>query len=531
MMLVLILGLYMSLMVKVNGLDNRVPYSNAFFYVFLKFEPPVFILMLFFSFLLKSYLFSKNLLHFEPFTLGAFFQGKTAWIWFVAASVLLTTWLGSTFILHNFPLSNDEFITRLQARIFATASVFALVEPPWKEFANALTAINLLFDPVQSTWTSGTLPVHAALHTSFLVLGLESITGPLFGALSIILLAFLSRKVWPREAFAPFVAVALLASSPQFLINSMTTYAMPAHLAFNLAWLHFYLRNDRLGNTLTPWVGFLAMGLHNPFVHALFVAPFLFTLCRQQKWARIIYFAFVYSGGAIVWLLWWKATRPTMGAAEYLRIFGLPGLYQILIQPMNLSLFFSWQSLSMLIMAILTLTQWSSLTPFFRNLAFGCFLTFGFYVFFPVDQFLGWGYRFTYGVLGNFVLLATAGWFHLRGFFGFKKAWGFLTLGIFFSLAVQFPLRCMQAESFVRPFFKSTQYIQSLPQNFVIIDPRKIWLGEILVRNDPFLQNNPKVFFRQLLTEEQEVKLHKLGEVRSLTSEELVGYGLFQISP
>jgi hypothetical protein len=211
--------------------------------------------------------------------------------------------------------------------------------------------------------------------------------------------------------------------------------------------------------------------------------------------------------------------------------FQIPGAYQLLIQPMNLAMLFSWQSLALSVLAILAIRQWTTLPSSFRTLAWGCFLTFGFFFFFFVDQVLGWGYRFFYGVLGNLVLLALGGWYRLRETVGPRKAWGFLLLSTILALSVQFPLRCLQVESFIRPFARSAQYIQSLPYSFVIIDPTQVWFAQLLVRNDPFLRNHPKILFASYLNGDQMARLKTLGTVHAVQPEELARFGLHPIKP
>lgn len=138
---------------------------------------------------------------------------------------------------------------------------------------------------------------------------------------------------------------------------------------------------------------------------------------------------------------------------------------------------------------------------------------------------------FFYGVLGNLVLVAVAGWFYLKESLGIRKAWGFVALSTVLAVLVQFPLRCLQVESFIRPFARSAQYIQSLPYSFALIDPAEVWFSQLLVRNDPFLRNHPKILFAPYLNENQLAKLRTLGTVHTIKPEELAHFGLHPIKP
>lgn len=526
-MAIFALGLCLGSLVWGSGLASQDLYGNSFHVLFVRLEPLLFLLLFLALLLARPYLLGNRPLSAWPAPLSADQFTKFPWLWVIVPAVVLMAWLGGPLVLHGFPLSNDEFLPRFQAQIFLAGKIKALLPPELREFGKALTPIYANFDPQKGTWISDYLPIYAALRTGFLALGVESLTGPALAGLSLVLIAAVARRLWPREPLAPLVAVILLASSTQFLITSMTSYAYPAHLCFNLAWLYFYGRGDRLGYLVTPWIGFFALGLHNPFVHALFVTPFLLALVWRRNWRLTLYFAGVYLAGCVVWYLWW--TRLVFLRSSDLDVFRLRAAYQLLIQPMNLSLLFAWQSCALTVLALLALRYWADLSSFLRNLALGCLLTVAFFCFFPDDQVLGWGYRFFYGVLGNLVLLAVAGWFHLRETLGLRKSWGFLLASTLLAVAVQFPLRCLQVESFVRPFARSAQYLQSLPYSFVLIDPTQVWFSQLLVRNDPFLRNHPKILFAPYIDQAQLAKLTTLGSVHAIEPEELAQFGLHPI--
>lgn len=522
-----LLGLSLSFFVWRSGLTSLDIYGNSFHVLFVRNEPVVFLLLFFGAGFGRLYLLGDLVLPAWPRRLSPNTLAKFPWLGVIVVSVVVCCWSGNYLVLHDFPLSNDEFLPSFQAQIFLSGKIRALLPLEMREFGRALTPIFALYDPQAGSWISSYLPIYALVRTFFLSLGVESLTGPALAGLSLVLIAGITRRFWPEESLAPFIAVILLVSSSQFLITSMTSYAYPAHLCFNLAWLYFYCRGDRLSYLLTPWIGFFALGLHNPFVHALFVTPFLLSFLWQKNWKTIIYFGLIYAGGCLWWFYWW--TQIVHLANQDMNAFQFPNTYQLLIQPMNFALLFSWNSLALTVLGILALCQWSTLPALFRILAGGCFLTFGFFFFFSLDQVLGWGYRFFYGVLGNFVLLAVAGWYWLRDFVGAKKAWGLVLASTILALAVQFPIRCLQVESFIDPFDKSARYLNSLPYPFIIIDPAKVWYAQLLVRNDPFLRNHPKFLFAPYLDASQLDNLKNLGEVHVMEPEALAQFGLHQI--
>ena len=144
-----------------------------------------------------------------------------------------------------------------------------------RDLAIPLTPTFAMFNAERNTWISPYLPVYAAIRAIFSILGIRSLTNAALAGLSILALAGIVRKLWPREESFPLIACLLLATSSQFLLMSMTAFSMPAHLYLNLVWLWLYTRNDRWSCLATPWIGVLAMGLHNPVVHGTFRAPLL----------------------------------------------------------------------------------------------------------------------------------------------------------------------------------------------------------------------------------------------------------------
>ena len=166
------------------------------------------------------------------------------------------------------------------------------------------------------------------------------------------------------------------------------------------------------------------------------------------------------------------------------------------------------------------------MTPFFRDLAWSCLLTLSFYVILKGTQAHGWGYRFCHTILGNLALLAVVGWNDLRRISGVRKAAELVVISSLVALLIQFPIRCVQAEQFVRPFSRAMEYLNSIKKPFVVIDGDAVWYSYDLVRNDPFLRNSPKILFAHELDPELLKKLQSLGEVYLVEPRELTQFGM-----
>jgi len=452
--------------------------------------------------------------------------------YYLPISTFIVTFIGTLLVFHNYPLCMDEYASEFQAAIFLSGKLRAVVAQPWQEFANSLAPIFTVYNPTLHSWYQGYLPVYAAIKTLFLSFGIASATNPVLAALSVIFMGLAVTNIWPQEKNAPCLAMLLLMSSSQFLITSMTGYSMPAHLSLNLIWFYCYTHNQKHVELLLPYIGVIALGVHNPFVHGLFVAPFLLRILRERPWKFSFYVCTVYLLGSLFWLGYWKfvTPQPALEFNNHVTIFSFPGLIQFfIIQPVNIFLTLSWQSLAITLLAFFAIRNWRKLSSLHRDLFGGFVLTFGFYLFFNLDQGHGWGYRYIYGVLGNLILLAMAGWYEIRETIGVEKAVNFLIVTLAFALFVQFPIRCMQVESFVRPFASAMRYLQNRPESFILLDETKIWYSQDFIRNDPFLHHWPKFLFSRRLSREQVAQLYKLGTIHQVEPEELVRFGLIRM--
>jgi len=529
MVSVVLIGCFFTRQIKLIGLHRRELYrENVFWYLYAEHEPFFFGLTI--VTIVLSYLYFRW--SFSFLTVSGLQQSwaKRCHVFMIAGGVFLVTAVGTYFVFHDFPVCNDEFMAAYQASIFAAGRIFATVPPEWREFALPLTPIFAVYNPDRHTWISAYLPVYSAIRALFHLGAVESLTNPFLAALSILGLAGVARNLWPGSREHVVVAVALLASSSQFLLMSMTAFAMSAHLCLNLLWLWLYTQRSRFGWVLTPWVGVLALGLHNPGVHALFVAPFLVRLLRNERRSISAYFASVYLIGSAFWLFWMtKVTQGIVsggGEQTTASVFGFPGPSEVVANIMHLSMLVSWQAFPLIFFSLIAIGPGHSLPPVFKDLIWSFILTYGFYWFFLPGQSHGWGYRYCYSVLGNLALLGVVGWQEIIRWAGGRKALSFLLGTCTLALVVGLPVRCSQAEKFVRPYFLSVEYIKSLPVPLVVFDARTVWSPRDFSRNDPFLKSNPKLFYSDRLTQAQRTRLHQLGDVQIVGGEQLSQFGM-----
>ena len=468
--------------------------------------------------------------------------------WAVALAALALTLAGGAVLLHGIDLAMDEFTASFQARIFASGRVQAPVPAEWRGLAPWMTPVFVNYKEAAGVWLSSYLPVYAAIRSLFLLGGVASLTNPALGALTIVLVVAVGRRIWSGDMAARPTTFALLflALSAQFLVTSMGAYSMAAHLCLNLLWLWLYLRNDRVGLGLAPWIGVLALGLHNPIPHTLFAAPFVLRLVRERRFGWVGYCALVYAAGAAGWYQWLEfaqtdvdGTMAVIGAGTagggglgggVFNTFGLPSLFRWFVQGMSLVLLLTWQTPAVAPLLVVAFFGWRRLGATERDLAAGLVATWLFYAFFDADQGHGWGYRYMHPVLGNVVLLAAA---------GAEQVWRagreavlarLIVASAVATLAVQWPLRAVQTERFVRPYAAVLDQVARQRAEIVAVDPGLAWYGRDFVRNDPFLETTPKVVGLRLiggrLPDPAHIPPAARGRIHRLTTAEIARLGV-----
>jgi hypothetical protein len=452
---------------------------------------------------------------------------RASWLCVALAIVAFTiAAAGTHVVLHDYALTADEYLADFQAKIFLRGKFQAKVPPALQDVVRVITPTYVAYNPLTHAWNSPYLPVYAAMRALFQYVDLQSLLNPLLAAVTVLALYGVARNIWPESKISALVAMALLVSSSQFLLMSMTAYSMPAHLALNTIWLWLYSRPDRRAFYLAPFVGVLAIGLHQPIVHALFVLPFLVRLVFQRRWRAIAVFSLIYGVGCAGWFVWKMHFQPptTKGVES---IFRLLNPRMLVIQPMDLLLIIGWASLATPLLAILGFRRVFHLPPILQDAAASCMLTFGFYYFFYLDQAHGWGYRYFHGVIVCLILLAVAGFNQLSVLVGQVRARTFVLVGVVISFCVQLPLRCSQVEAFVRPFARTAAVFHALPTKTVAFDGLNAWYAGDLIRNDPFLEDRPIVVSLYGLTPAAVIALEKMGSVRFISRDDLTRLGMF----
>jgi hypothetical protein len=434
---------------------------------------------------------------------------------FVAASLLASLVfvvgiVGSRTVYESYPLSMDEFWAAFDAKVFQTGRFLAEVPARWRHFVPALQPLWVMPIADNSHWASLYLPMNAALRALCGVLGARDMAGPLWSALSILLTWSIARRLWPEQPDAALVSGVLLATSSQLLVTAMTAYAMPAHLAFNLLWLRLFLEKRSLPQAAAAVVAFVATGLHQLIFHPLFAAPFVVRLWIERRWRLAAFHTFAYAAICVFWMMYWgvmlraqglaAGTADGLGAVDFWhRVSDVMKTFDPLgfgLVAENLLRFVTWQNPLAIAMAVAgTIAAVRARDGAALCLAAGVVLTVTVMLVVLPFQGHGWGYRYLHGLLGNVALLAGFAWIHAAApaEASAGRPWVLLLASVVFVTFIALPIRLLQVHDFIHPYAASYRAIEAAQSQVVVVDPRGLWYGGDLVRNDPFLSAGPKV--------------------------------------
>ena len=462
----------------------------------------------------------------------------------LAAITFVAGAAGVWMVFSGYTLSLDEFLANFDSRIFATGRLMAPIAPAWRPYVPALQPMYMLPLP-NSVWVSSYLPVNAAMRGLARLVHGESLVNPLLSAFSVIAAWRIGRRMWPERPDLALIAAALLGTSSQLIVMAMTAYAMPAHLAFNLAWLWLFLRGGKLGHGGAIVVGFLATGIHQLVFHPLFVAPFILRLLFHRRWGLGALYIVAFAAIGLFWLEYWPfatglsgvSTEDTgsTGADFFIDrindVLGGVGYDNLGAMGESLMRFVTWQSLLTAPLALIGAVMAIRTRGPVRALVLGVALTLVVMGVATPSQTHGWGYRYMHGLLGSVCLTAAWAWSRLAGDLPAQRraaANGALALACVISLIVVTPVRAWQAWRYVAPYAAANAAIQGAKADVVVIDHNSQVLFDMgtVTRNDPFLVHKPQVMALAYLDEPLVRRLCASHTVLIFNGRSAAAYGL-----
>ncbi len=448
--------------------------------------------------------------------------------------------LGSTFLMRGYALSADEFMAWFQVPIFLNGDLLAPVPPEWQGLTKALQPYFVYAK--SGYWGSGYKPGNSLLLAIFERFGAGVVMNAVIGSLCVVLIAAIARMLWPQERWAPVLAAGLLAVAPQFLVTSMTTFAMTGHLFAALLWLWLFLRDRPWAHAAAILVGCFAIGLHQVHVYLTVAFPFVAWLAGRRRWMLLACYGLAYAFAFVAWSNWFeialaieadgRAPAPGSGVAAVsgtvVKLFDRDLLTDAVAWPANFIRFISWQNLSLLPLLLVAWRLRKGMPVPVRLLGWSVACLIVVHALLMPQQGYGWGYRYIHPVLGHLVLLAVYGWYAFRDgatpSVGSKFAVMLVALGVVTAIAL-IPLRFVQAGAAVAPAERSYNYIRSLDADIVFVDKYAIHIGLDLVRNDPHLRNRPKILDASRLSAGELEALCVKYSARFITQSDVAAFG------
>lgn len=441
----------------------------------------------------------------------------------IGTLMAIAAFAGHYLILSGYDLSRDEQMATFDAQVFAQGQLVAPLSGIWRDHADALNTMFMYSADSRVAWVSDYLPLNAALRAMFGLAATPTLTGPLMTLLGAVALYGCIRRIWPADRETAVVGLLLYAGSAQILVNGMTAYAMPAHLALNLCWLWLFLRRRGWADAAAIVVGFVAVGLHQPLMHPMFAGPILVLLLLERSWRRAALYFAGYAAIGLFWAWWphWISTLTLAdGVIQQVRDVGYPARLlsalamgdgsRIANMLANLLRFVAWQHL--LLVPLLALGFLVARRDRLAGaLAAGVLLTIAIMTVILPYQGHGFGYRYLHGLIGNFILLAVYGWESIREGIG---KWRSMLIGTTYAtLFILLPLQLWMAHGFYASSAVLSARIDHIDADYVVIGGGDVPFSADLIINPPLLDRKPVRLLRENVTSDLAKTLCKRGRV------------------
>lgn len=418
-------------------------------------------------------------------------------------------WWGHHALLFAHDVSRDEQMATFDAAVLVHGQLAAPLPAAWRDHADALNTLFMYPAEHRGAWASSYLPMNALLRGLVGMVADPGLAGALWWLAGFGALWGCARTIWPEDREAAVIALLLYAASGQVLFAAMTSYAMPAHLALDLAWLWAFLRRAWWADLAALAIGFVAIGLHQPLMHPMFAAPLLCLLLVERAWGRAALFAAGYAAIGVFWLWWpnfmWQLVQADPHALkpagvdylsrmiETVRGNGPGGLGLMLT---NLVRFVAWQPLVLLPLIGLARPVLRH-SPLAAALAGGCVLTVVVMLVLLPYQGHGFGYRYLHGLIGNAILLAVFGWKTITEARRKAAARTAVLAATLAGVALILPWQAAMARAFYAPWAQASAAIGRTAADYVVIGAADAPFSQDLVLNPPDLDRRPVRLLRE----------------------------------
>jgi hypothetical protein len=431
----------------------------------------------------------------------------------IALATFAILCLGSLLVYQDHPLAMDEYAQLFQSRVFAAGHLTGQFPAPlmdWlvpKGFQNYFLFVSTQTGFVASTYW----PSFALLLTPFTFLGIPWACNPCISAATLIVIHRLALRIFDDRETAG-LAVLLTVASPVFFANGISFYSMPAHLLANSLFA-LLLSEPTPRRALTAGVvGSVALTLHNPVPHMLFALPWLIWLATRPRGVRLLAAAAAgYAPLCIVLGLGWfwftttlrqesldAAAAATTQLENIRRLgqgFGLPDYTVLLARLIGVAKIWVWAAPGLLPLAAIGAWKWRD-HVLCRLILGSALSTFVGYLFVPLDQGHGWGFRYFHSAWAVLPLLAAGALTNrpadTRGALVFEndETRTFIAGCCVLTLVFGIGLRGWQIHDLIAHQQSQVPAYTGHERRVVILDPTLAFYGADLVQNDPWVRAN-----------------------------------------
>ena len=423
--------------------------------------------------------------------------------WIAAASAAILS-CGTWAVYLNSPLSMDEYAAFFQSKVFAAGHIGGQFPPALLDWLIP-RGFQDYFLNVTATGrvTSAYWPSFALVLTPFTWLGIPWACNPVLSALTILSVHRLALRIF-GDAESAGLAVLLTAASPVFFADGISYYSMSAHLLANTLFALLLVAPTARKAFAAGLVGSVALTLHNPVPHLLFALPWIVALLRRDGgWSLgLSLFAGYLPLCLVLGLGWFLGTAPSGGSIGQLTSpFALPTSTVVLARLVGIAKVWAWAVPGLLVLAAAGAWKWRHDRTCLLLTASALLTLLG-YLFVPVDQGHGWGYRYFHSAWVALPILATAALTRLPASSTGAPARDLKGTGIFedgatrlfvvacalFSLIGGTGLRAAQMREFIVQHQSQMPAYSGTEHRVVILDTGLSFYGRDLVQNDPWLR-------------------------------------------
>lgn len=430
-----------------------------------------------------------------------------------ALGVFVVLSAGSVFVYQVHPLAMDESAPLMQSRIFAAGALVGRVPPDLVDW--------LIYPPFQQFFihvdrdtgeiASAYWPGFALILMPFTYLGLPWLCNPLLASLSTLAVRRLSLEL-SGDPMVAGIAMLLTVASAAITVNAISFYSMTAHLLCNAGFVLLLLNPSPVRAFLAGLVGGLALTLHNPVPHILFAAPWLLWMLLSKDRRRLIpAIAAGYAPFIVVVGFGWhyllqvldgdvvpkSTTRgfdPVREALQsFNKVFVWPTREVLEARTIGVSKLWLWAAPALLLLT--AIGAWRRRRDLRYMLLLGSFvLTFVGYLFVPVDQGHGWGFRYVHSAWFALAVIASAAVVghesEVRVDATVPAALGRYACGAAMcGLLVMTPLYALQVHRLIGSHLNQLPTAPIGEVRVVLINPSLGYYAQDLVQNDPFLRD------------------------------------------